>query len=230
MNDFTDKRFRELAGLLSESKKPVNEQHNSSRKSMATLKEVAGMIDHLKLCCETAKSKKTFPGGKEGLRELEEALATWINEYAVSSLEEKWNKDVEVKKTGEHAGQTVAQIRKRLSALKKKEDKSEAEKKEQDELVFALRAKTGWKKGKGATKESAFERFLDGIMQEKWGGDAEVHHTGEFEDRTVASLKKELNKIKAKEDKTEADKKREHQLMFAIRAKGGWKKGEGATK
>ena len=75
-----------------------------------------------------------------------------IHDLVKEVLTEKWNKDVKVKKTGEHAEQTVAQIKKRLAQLKKKEDKSAAEKKEQDELVFALRAKTGWKKGKGATK------------------------------------------------------------------------------
>ncbi len=74
-------------------------------------------------------------------------------EASEETLEEKWEKDVEVKKTGEHAGKTAEQIRKRLNQLKAKEDKSEAEKKEQDQLVFALRAKTGWKKGKGATKK-----------------------------------------------------------------------------
>ena len=67
-------------------------------------------------------------------------------------------------------------------------------------------------------------------LSEKWGKDVKVHRTGEFEDRTVESLKKELEGLKNKEEKTEADKKREHQLVFAIRAKGHWKKGKGATK
>ena len=73
-------------------------------------------------------------------------------EGAHQNLEEKWSKKVDVKKTGEHAGKSVEQIRKRLKVLKAKEDKTETEKREQDQLVFALRAKTGWKKGKGATK------------------------------------------------------------------------------
>lgn len=63
-------------------------------------------------------------------------------------LNEKWDKDVEIKKTGEHEGKTVAQLRKEIAALKGKPDNKE----KMGELLFALRAKTGFKKGKGATK------------------------------------------------------------------------------
>lgn len=63
-------------------------------------------------------------------------------------LEEKWAKDVKIQKTGEHAGKTVAQLKKEIEALKGKP----ANKEKMGELLFALRAKTGWKKGKGATK------------------------------------------------------------------------------
>ena len=67
-------------------------------------------------------------------------------------LIEKWGKDVEIKHTGEWEGKSVGELKKKASTLKNKENKSEAEKKDQKQVAFAIRAKTGWKKGKGATK------------------------------------------------------------------------------
>lgn len=64
------------------------------------------------------------------------------------NLNEKWAKKVKVKQTGEHAGKTVAELKKQIANLKGKPGNKE----QMSELVFALRAKTGWKKGKGATK------------------------------------------------------------------------------
>lgn len=63
-------------------------------------------------------------------------------------LGEKWSKEVDVKKTGEHAGKTEAELKKEIAALKGKPDNKE----KMGELLFALRAKSGWKKGEGATK------------------------------------------------------------------------------
>jgi len=63
-------------------------------------------------------------------------------------LPEKWEKEVEIKSTGEHAGKSVAQLKKEIEALKGKPGNKE----KMGELLFALRAKTGWKKGEGATK------------------------------------------------------------------------------
>lgn len=62
-----------------------------------------------------------------------------------NSLDEKWPGKVDIKQTGEHAGKTVAQIKKEIKKLKGK-----GQKEQMGELVFALRSKTGWKKGKGA--------------------------------------------------------------------------------
>ena len=53
-----------------------------------------------------------------------------------------------------------------------------------------------------------------------------VKKTGEYSDKTIAELKSELKKLKSNPKKTEALKKKERQLIFAIRAKGGWKKGK----
>lgn len=66
-------------------------------------------------------------------------------------LREKWKKKVEVDSTGEHADKTIAQIKKELESLKGKKPFNRGE---FGELMFALRAKQGWKKGEGATGTS----------------------------------------------------------------------------
>ena len=63
-------------------------------------------------------------------------------------ISEEWDKDVEVKSTGEHADKTITQIKKEMEALK---GKKPFNREQFSELMFALRAKQGWKKGKGAT-------------------------------------------------------------------------------
>jgi hypothetical protein len=63
-------------------------------------------------------------------------------------------------------------------------------------------------------------------MNEKWAGKSVVKKTGEYSDKTIAELKSELKKLKNNPEKTEALKKKERQIIFAIRAKGGWKKGK----
>ena len=60
---------------------------------------------------------------------------------------EKWSKDVEVKSTGEHAGKTIDQLKKEVDALRGKSGNE----KEMGGLLFAIRAKQGWKKGEGST-------------------------------------------------------------------------------
>jgi hypothetical protein len=63
-----------------------------------------------------------------------------------SYLNEKWKKKVEIHSTGEHAPKSVEQIKKEIKALRGQPGNKE----KMGELLFALRAKTGWKKGKGA--------------------------------------------------------------------------------
>jgi hypothetical protein len=60
-------------------------------------------------------------------------------------VSEKWAKDVEVEKTGEHAGKSIAQLKKEIHALRGKPGNKE----KMGELLFALRAKEGWKKKTG---------------------------------------------------------------------------------
>lgn len=69
-----------------------------------------------------------------------------IYEAYKRSILEKWKGDVEIEKTGEHAGKSVKQLKKEIEALKGKPGNKE----KMGELLFALRSKTGWKKGKGA--------------------------------------------------------------------------------
>lgn len=70
------------------------------------------------------------------------------------------------------------------------------------------------------------------MLDEKWAGDAEIKSTGEYAGKSVEQLKSMLAKLHKsgphKEGSPEAKKQR--QLNFALRAKGGWKKGEGAAK
>jgi hypothetical protein len=70
----------------------------------------------------------------------------------MDQLEEKWKGDAEIEQTGKWADKTVAQLKKRKKELMDKEERTEAEQEEVREINFAIRAKTGWKRGKGATK------------------------------------------------------------------------------
>ena len=74
----------------------------------------------------------------------------WTEEKHPEIFTEKWKKDVDIKQTGEHKGKTIAKLKKELSGLKGKG--GEHAKGERGERLFAIRAKSGWKKGKGAVK------------------------------------------------------------------------------
>jgi|TARA_R100001198_G_scaffold94338_1_gene77333 hypothetical protein len=89
-----------------------------------------------------------MPGGDPVEAEIEVPVAI----ADVSQLEEKWKGDAEIEQTGEWAGKTVAQLRKRKKALMDKEERTKEEQEEVREINFAIRAKTGWKRGEGATK------------------------------------------------------------------------------
>ena len=69
-----------------------------------------------------------------------------ILEELGQKIDEKWKNDVEIEKTGEHKDKTIAQLKKEIEA-----GKGKISKEKMGELLFALRAKQGWKKGEGAT-------------------------------------------------------------------------------
>jgi len=75
-------------------------------------------------------------------------------------------------------------------------------------------------------KESNIVKVLN-KLDEKWGKEAEIKHTGQYSDKTIDELESMLAKIEKsgphKEDSPE-DKKRK-QIQFAIRAKKNWKGG-----
>ncbi len=74
-------------------------------------------------------------------------------------------------------------------------------------------------------------QVAEGKLKEKWAGDAKVNPTGQYKDKTVEELKSMLAKLKKSgpHDKDSPAAKKMRQINFALRAKGGWKKGEGAA-
>ena len=72
-----------------------------------------------------------------------------------SELEEKWDDDAKIKKTGEYAGKTLEQLQKELASLKEKSKKYQDKDEDvpQDiirkeaQVKFAIRAKRNWPKG-----------------------------------------------------------------------------------
>ena len=84
-------------------------------------------------------------------------------------INEKWEGDVKVEKTGEHAGKSISEINAEIKKLKSKSEKLQDEgkkvpaslKKQMSELYFAKRAKKDWP-GKGKAKVSeAVENFFN---------------------------------------------------------------------
>lgn len=66
---------------------------------------------------------------------------------------------------------------------------------------------------------------IDKLVVEKWDKKVEIHSTGEYTDKSVEQLCRMLKKIRAAET---FDREKFSEVMFAIRAKTGWKGGEGA--
>jgi hypothetical protein len=72
-----------------------------------------------------------------------------IMNFVEFKINEKWEKNIKVEKTGEHAGKTISEIKAQMKDLK---GKKPFNREKYSELLFALRSKQGWKKGEGATK------------------------------------------------------------------------------
>lgn len=90
-------------------------------------------------------------------------------------VNEKWEGDVKVKKTGEHADKSVAELKKELNSLKEKSKKYQDEGKkvpkkivdQEAELKFAIRAKQGWKK-KIEENVSEVEEWVLNLAESKY--------------------------------------------------------------
>jgi len=84
-------------------------------------------------------------------------------------VNEKWEGDTKVKKTGEHAGKSVVELKKELNSLKEKSKKYQDEGKkvpkkiidQEAEIKFAIRAKQGWKKKMNESVSEVEEWVLD---------------------------------------------------------------------
>jgi len=68
-------------------------------------------------------------------------------------IKEAWNKDVKTdpKEKGKYKDWTVERLRNAVKNLKGKQPFTKEDKEKMTEYLFAIRAKTGWRKGKGAT-------------------------------------------------------------------------------
>jgi hypothetical protein len=84
-------------------------------------------------------------------------------------VNEKWDGDVKIKKTGEHADKTVKELKTELNKLKEKSKKYQDEGKkvpkkiidQEAELKFAIRAKQGWKEKINENNHEIEEWVLD---------------------------------------------------------------------
>ena len=99
-----------------------------------------------------------------------------------------------------------------------------------EEVLYA----TAWKmkdKMKSEGAEDAPPSTDDGELLEKWAGDAKVKPTGEYKGKSKEELKAMLAKLhkSGPHGKESPEAKKMRQINFALRAKGGWKKGEGAA-
>jgi hypothetical protein len=68
-------------------------------------------------------------------------------------------------------------------------------------------------------------------VDEKWAGDAKIKPTGQYSGKSKEELKSMLAKLKKSgpHGKDSPAAKKMRQINFALRAKGGWKSGEGAA-
>ena len=89
-------------------------------------------------------------------------------------LDEKWDSDVKVKKTGEYAGKTLEELQKELASLKEKskkyqdndEDVPQDIVRKEAQVKFAIRAKRNWPKGH--MEEQSIEEMVDEDLKESF--------------------------------------------------------------
>ena len=74
-------------------------------------------------------------------------------------------------------------------------------------------------------KNKLIDIILD-VITEEWGADVDIKSTGTHADKSITKIKKELGSLKGKKP---FNRERFSELMFALRAKQGWKTGNGAT-
>jgi len=97
-----------------------------------------------------------------------------IGVYEEEELDEKWDSDVKVKKTGEYAGKTLEELQKELASLKEKskkyqdndEDVPQDIVRKEAQVKFAIRAKRNWPKGH--MEEQSVEEMVDEDLKESF--------------------------------------------------------------
>ena len=97
-----------------------------------------------------------------------------VYEDTDEELDEKWDDDVKVKKTGQYAGKTLEELQKELASLKEKskkyQDKDEDVPqdiiKKEAQVKFAIRAKRNWPKGH--MEEQSVDEMVDEDLKESF--------------------------------------------------------------
>ena len=137
-------------------------------------------------------------------------LAKTLKKVNEDSLNEKWKGDVEVNKTGEHAGKTIEELEKELRALKNKSKKyqddnkpvPESLKDQEKEIMFAIRAKKNWK---GGVKEGVDEfNFILKVTK----ANGEVSEAGKYNNKAAAIKAKNMIDPKFKPEIKEINKEK----------------------
>lgn len=153
---------KEIINILEEKIKDLEEFISAGRGYIST-KEYEEMIETLYSAIEVFEMWPISYDVSESVKpKTQKIKLSEIREIVKSALNEKWKGDAKVEKTGEHADKTIAELKKELKDLKEKSKKYQDQDKkvpksiidQEREIVFAIRAKTGWKKGKGAIGES----------------------------------------------------------------------------
>ena len=115
---------------------------------------------------------------------------------------EAWAGDTKIKKTGQWASKTIAELQKLASALRKKESRTPAEQSRLKQINFAIRSKRDWK---GGTKESISENLEEakGIMG-RVAGDKFVNGDNQLEFQEVKVYPEESAQYQSTEERDQA--------------------------
>ena len=115
---------------------------------------------------------------------------------------EAWEGKPKIKKTGQWASKTIAELKKLASALRKKESRTPAEQSKLKQINFAIRSKRDWK---GGAKESISENLEEakGIMG-RVAGDKFVNGDNQLEFQEVKVYPEESAQYQSTEERDQA--------------------------
>lgn len=162
---------------------------------------------------------KGEPMNERQLRSIRAKIVEMQQALRQMKLDEKWkgSHKTNPKNEGKWAKYTVAELRSKRNALKKKKHRTKAETSKLRQINYAIRAKTNW----GKVSEEA-------ELSEKWKnakkGPSHPGDVGKWAPYSVAELHKKRNALKKKEHHTKEDTKKLREINYAIRAKTDWGK------